>query len=114
MLDLSYSMQGRKLELARQTALVFCEALDRLGIATSVIGFTTADTTNRRTQELSADSGISVKELTTRFRCAPLRHVVVKSFEEPWRTAVGRLPGLTATALTPLGESLLFAARGIA
>lgn len=109
LLDESQSMAGVKLLLAKNTAMVFCEALSRLNIPSSVIGFSTArDTLEKRAAE---QTGMAVDELRSAFRLAPLRHTVYKRFDESFAKVSGKMEGIAARSMTPLGESMLFAAR---
>ncbi|MDR2390531.1 MAG: hypothetical protein LBE84_02465, partial [Planctomycetota bacterium] len=81
LVDESGSMQRNgKRELAADTALVFCEALSRLGVKTSVVGFTTAniDLMNQAARQTCLQPG----ELACRYRLLPLRHTVYKRFDE--------------------------------
>jgi len=112
LVDMSSSMRGTKIELAAQTSLVFSESLDRLGIPSAVVGFSTraSDTV----KSISCQSGIPEAELAKQFRFLPLEHTIFKRFDEPWRKVSGRFTAMTPQNLTPLGESLLFAARIIA
>ena len=112
LIDLSSSMRGAKLDLAMKTATVFCEALERLAIPSSVIGFSTAesDLLKRVAEQLN----VKESELVKQYRFVPLRHTILKRFEEPWRKISGRFTTVHSQNLTPLGESLLFAARDIA
>jgi len=113
LLDLSSSMSGRQIELCRQIALVFAETLNVIGFPTEIIGFSTLDQDLR--SEAARDTGLDMDEVAKRFtRLVPLYHAVFKAFEEPWRRAAGRLSEVRCKALTPLGESLLFAGRRLA
>lgn len=111
LVDLSHSMRGQKIQLASQTALIFCEALDKLGIPSSVIGFSTQN--SNLSQRVAEATGVSEADLVRQYRFVPLVHTIFKRFEEPWRKVSGRFAAMTQQHLTPLGESLLFAARGI-
>ncbi|MFW6118824.1 MAG: cobaltochelatase CobT-related protein [Planctomycetota bacterium] len=113
LLDLSSSMAGQQLDLCRQLALVFSESLSRLAFPTEIIGFSTLD--DDRREEIAGELGIELDEVSQRYtRVVPLYHAVFKRFDEPWRTAASRMGHLHARALTPLGESLLFAGRRLA
>ncbi|HUW35485.1 MAG TPA: hypothetical protein VM223_28075 [Planctomycetota bacterium] len=112
LIDLSSSMRGAKLELAMKTAIVFCEALERLAIPSSVIGFSTAE--SDLLKRVAEQSGTKESDLVRQYRFVPLRHTILKRFEEPWRKVSGRFTTIHSQNLTPLGESLLFAARDIA
>lgn len=112
LMDESNSMGGPKMRLAERTAMVFCEALARLDIPTCVIGFSTM----KYTLELRAQrqTGMTVDELRSRFRLSPLNHTVYKRFDEPFAKISGRMEEMAPQSLTPLGESMLLAARQLA
>jgi len=112
LIDLSSSMRGQKLDLAMKTAIVFCEALERLVIPSSVIGFSTGE--SDLLKRVAEQMGVKESELVRQYRFVPLRHTVFKRFGEPWRKISGRFVTVHSQNLTPLGESLLFAAKGIA
>jgi len=110
LLDLSSSMSGAQIELCRQLALIFAELLHIVGFPTEIIGFSTVDRDLR--SEVAQETGEDQEELARRFtRMVPLYHAIFKAFEEPWRGAAPRMGQATCKALTPLGESLLFAGR---
>ena len=109
LIDLSSSMRGQKLDLATKTAIVFCEALERLSIPSSVVGFSTAD--SDLLKRVAEQTGVKENELVRQYRFVPLRHTILKRFDEPWRKISGRFTNIHSQNLTPLGESLLFAAR---
>jgi len=113
LLDLSSSMSGDQIRLCRQLALLFAETLSVLSFPTEIIGFSTVDRDLR--SEVSQQTGEDMEKLARRFtRMVPLYHAVFKTFDEPWRRAAGRLRHVECKALTPLGESLLFAGRRLA
>lgn len=113
LLDLSASMNKPKLELCRQLGLIFAETLNILAFPTEIIGFSTLDTDMR--SHVAQTTGISEEELSKRYtRFVPLYLAIYKEFSEPWKKAAARLGGLRSKCLTPLGESLLFAARRLA
>jgi len=113
LVDQSSSMDGDRIKLAADTALVFCEALSRLNIPCCVIGFSTADASPCR-QGVMAKAGVDYAQITRSFRIAPLRHTYFKHFNESFRSVSGRFDGMRTTSMTPLGESILFAARELA
>jgi cobalamin biosynthesis protein CobT len=113
LVDESYSMgKMGKSKLAADTALVFCEALSRLGVKTSVVGFTTSGID--LTAQAKRQTGLDEKELGSRYRLQPLLHTMYKRFDEPFQAVSGRMESIKPSGLTPLGESMLFAARGLA
>ena len=110
LVDLSGSMDGAKLDIARNAALVLCEALARLNIPAAVWGFSTLHPGAYRYMASSA-TGISEDQLAKSYRFAPLIHSCYKQFDEPFRKIAGRFDSMRTHHYTPLGESLLFAAR---
>ncbi len=113
LVDESSSMHGKQIVLAMQTALVFCEALSRLNIATSVIGFSTA-TRDPNLDDALAQTGLLISEIRARYRTIPLRHTVYKRFGEAFHKVSDRMDNMRTRSLTPLGESMLFAAKTLA
>ncbi len=113
LVDESNSMSGRRIKLAAETALVFCEALSRLNIAANVIGFSTAQH-DPNLQNALIQTGLSKTEIKARYRTIPLRHTVYKRFGEQFHKVSGRMDSMRAQSLTPLGESMLFAAKVLA
>ena len=113
LLDLSSSMSGPAIDMCQKLAVLFGETLDMLGFPTEVIGFSTLDADVRA--EVARETGVSEEELAKRFsRFVPLYHSVFKAFEEPWRKVTARFGAMGTKSLTPLGESLLFAGKGLA
>lgn len=109
LVDESSSMGSAKLRLAEKTAMVFCEALARLNIVTSVIGFSTMKYTLEKIA--SKQMGMPAAEIRNRFRLHPLCHTIYKRFGESFAKVSARMEDMTAKSITPLGESMLFAAR---
>lgn len=113
LLDLSASMRGNQLTLCRKLALIFAETLSRLSFPTEIIGFSTTDQDLR--YEISKKTGISERDLAMQYsRIVPLYHGVYKTFGEPWKKGASRMGEIKTQALTPLGESLLFAGKRLA
>lgn len=113
LVDQSSSMSGEKIRLAGNTALVFCEALSRLDIPCNVVGFSTGEW-DYYTDETEAKTGMTFHQLRESYRIAPLRHTYFKHFHESFRSVSGRFDAMHALCVTPLGESILFAARELA
>ncbi len=113
LIDQSGSMAGQKIALARNTALVFCEALSRLDIPCCVVGFST-EYTDYYDQDTIAKTGLPFDQLISAYRIVPLRHIHFKHFHESFRAVSGRFDSMEASVATPLGESVLFAARELA
>jgi cobalamin biosynthesis protein CobT len=102
----------KKSKLAADAALVFCETLSRLNVKTSVIGFTTSSAD--LTAQAKRQTGLAEDELGCRYRLQPLRHTMYKRFDEPFPAVSGRMENTNPSGWTPLGESMLFAARELA
>ena len=113
LIDVSHSMSVRKLDLAKATALILCESLARLNIPVSVIAFST-EHQGKRIREAVQATGIPAEELEKQFRFAPLVFEIFKGFHESFRRISGRFDSLRTHLMTPLGESVLFAARELA
>lgn len=113
LVDQSSSMKGQRIELASQTAMVFCEALSRLNIPCAVLGFST-HRHHLITPEVIATYGKPISKLEDDYRIYPLRHTYYKHFHEQLRLVSGRFDHLHSHDWTPLGESILFAARELA
>jgi cobalamin biosynthesis protein CobT len=105
-------MAGR-IKLAADTALVFCEALSRLDIPCNVLGFSTRRWTCY-SRDTEARTGMTFGQLVNSYRIAPLRHTYFKHFHESFRAVSGRFDAMLPQDVTPLGESILFAARELA
>ncbi|MCO6438511.1 MAG: VWA domain-containing protein [Phycisphaerae bacterium] len=110
LLDASGSMTRNKMEVARDALRVLLEALADLKVATEAITFTTGRDFDlfRVAQETDQDP----TEMRMRYsRFANLEIGVVKQFNEPVKTGLRRLPTISGTGLTPLGEGMQIAAR---
>ena len=113
LIDVSHSMSGKKLDLARGTAMVLCEALARLNIPVAVWAFST-EHQGKLLREAAQASGIPATELEKSYRFAPVIHERFKDFDEPFKKISGRFDQLRTHLMTPLGESMLFAASELA
>jgi len=110
LLDLSGSMHEKKLILAQQTAAIFSMSLEKLQIATSITGFTTDDMPNDLYQ-IYNDLKANARDTINGMRFTPLHMTVFKNFNEKFDLA--RLASAQRSNLTPLGDSLMHAARKI-
>lgn len=113
LVDQSGSMNTTQIKLAGDTALVFCEALSRLDIPCSVVGFSTGDWTYYQ-HDTETKTGMAFSQLCDSYRIVPLRHIYFKRFHESFRSISGRFDSMQSLNATPLGESILFAARELA
>ncbi len=105
LIDFSNSMNDGKIQTAMALASVFSEALDGCGIPNEVLGFTTGGGWHDGNGQL-LDEGYT--------RVIPLRHVVVKGFNEKYRKVSKSFEGCPSVmAYTILGEAVLWAAKRI-
>lgn len=103
MVDMSGSMEGTRIIVARQVAIALCNCLDRTSIAYELLGFGTDEYAIGYTEKDEAYRG--------KFsRVSPLRHYIFKSFEEPLRDATGAIGTMAKHRMhhNVDGESLLF------
>jgi cobaltochelatase CobT len=111
-LDASGSMTSRKMDVARDSLRVLLEALSDLHIPTEAFTFTTGDSFTA--QDVLKETGEDLGEIHQRFcRLANLRIGLIKRYDEPVKTALRRLPRISGTGLTPLGEAMQIGARRI-
>jgi len=108
LLDLSGSMHEKKLSLALQTAAIFATSLEKLNISTSITGFTTNDIP-KELYGIYKDLKNNARDIIQGMRFAPLKLTVFKDFTEKFDLA--KLASASRSNLTPLGDSLLYAAR---
>lgn len=113
LIDQSGSMDGRKMQLATQCAALMGDTLSQLGMEFEVLGFTTTADLEMRGKILRriGQDFLSLEKVFARFD--PLQHSVFKAFHEPYRRCRGRLAGMKTGNLTPINESLLWAAQRI-
>ncbi len=110
LIDLSGSMSGPRIVLARQVAILFAETLHRLRTAHEVLGFTTHQA-NDVVKQIAEEMGVSKDELEQQYaRIAPCRYTVFKGFEEPFAAIKNRTAAMEASEYTPIDEAVLFAA----
>ena len=113
LVDLSGSMSGPRIELARQIALLFAETLNQLQMAHEVLGFTTLDF-NKKKSQLLQETGRTLPEIAQDYaRFVPCRFSLFKGFDEPYKVIKDRIGAMEASEYTPLGDALLFAAQRI-
>lgn len=97
--DESASMSGRKITTVQNLAIIWNEALGKLGIPTGMFGWTT-------------QASYSPVPNPSVYRRNKLRHTIYKEFDERWNDprVRRRLSNITIGGYTPTGEGLLFAA----
>ena len=103
MVDMSGSMDGSRIVMARQVAIALCNCLDRTTIAYELLGFSTDEHAIPWDEAKNAEAG--------RFsRISPIRHYIFKAFEEPLRDAKAAIGTMAAHNMhhNVDGESLLF------
>lgn len=77
LIDLSGSMQGTKIELAQEAAILFAETLHQVNVVSEVIGFTTKDP-HRWMRKLVKETQESVSDLSARYaRFIPLDDAIL-------------------------------------
>jgi cobaltochelatase CobT len=83
LIDCSGSMRGRPIRLAAIAADICARALERCGVASEVLGFTTADFGGGRSAADWREAGSPPLP----GRLGDLRHIVIKAADTPYRTA---------------------------
>jgi cobaltochelatase CobT len=108
LVDNSGSMRGLPIATAAVCAELLGRVLERCGIKTEILGFTTRSWRGGRAYQDWAAAGRGRNP----GRLAELRHVIYKSAEQPWRRASVRLAAMLADDLLKEnidGEALLWA-----
>ena len=108
LLDNSGSMRGRPITLAAISADILARTLERCGVKTEILGFTT------RTWKggASRDEWIKTGKMPLPGRLNDLRHIIYKAADEPWRHARRNLGLMLREGLLKEnidGEALLWA-----
>jgi cobaltochelatase CobT len=83
LLDNSGSMRGRPITVAATCADILARTLERCGVKTEILGFTTKAWKGGQAREKWLASG----KPTNPGRLNDLRHIVYKSADQPWRRA---------------------------
>jgi len=110
LLDASGSMTRKKMEVARDALRVLLEALADLKVATEALTFTTGRDFDLF--KVAQETGQDPTEMRSRYsRFANLETGLVKQFAEPVKSGLRRLPTISGTGLTPLGEGMQITAR---
>ncbi len=108
LLDNSGSMRGRPITLAAISADILARTLERCGVKTEILGFTTRAWKGG----LSRDAWVKSGKPVLPGRLNDLRHIVYKSADEPWRHARRNLGLMLREGLLKEnidGEALLWA-----
>ena len=83
LIDNSGSMRGRPISIAAISADILARTLERCGVKTEILGFTTRAWKGGQSRELWLDKGRPAQP----GRLNDLRHIVYKKADEPWRRA---------------------------
>ena len=81
LIDNSGSMHGRSIRVAAVCADILCSVLERCGVASEILGFTTVAWKGGRSRERWVAAGYPPNP----GRLNDLRHIVYKSADSPWR-----------------------------
>ncbi|MDD9999916.1 MAG: hypothetical protein OXQ89_19415 [Rhodospirillaceae bacterium] len=113
LLDASNSMRGKRIVLAALCADQLCFVLDRIGVTTEILGYTTRAWKGGRSRERWESAGSPGNP----GRLTDLRHIVFKSAATPYRRAHRALGLVLQRGLLKEnvdGEALLWAHRRLA
>ncbi|MGN6496117.1 MAG: cobaltochelatase subunit CobT [Tsuneonella sp.] len=108
LIDNSGSMRGRPISIAAISADILARTLERCGVKTEVLGFTTRAWKGGQSRELWLADGKPAQP----GRLNDLRHIVYKKADEPWRRARRNLGLMMREGLLKEnidGEALLWA-----
>ncbi len=108
LLDNSGSMRGRPITLAAMSADILARTLERCGVKTEILGFTTRAWKGGQSREEWVKAG----KPPLPGRLNDLRHVIYKAADEPWRRARRNLGLMLREGLLKEnidGEALLWA-----
>ncbi len=108
LLDNSGSMRGRPITLAAISADILARTLERCGVKTEILGFTTRAWKGG----LSRDEWVKSGKVPLPGRLNDLRHIIYKAADEPWRHARKNLGLMLREGLLKEnidGEALLWA-----
>ncbi len=108
LIDNSGSMRGRPITLAAMSADILARTLERCGVKTEILGFTTRAWKGGMSRDMWLKSG----KPSLPGRLNDLRHIVYKAADEPWRHARKNLGLMLREGLLKEnidGEALLWA-----
>lgn len=108
LIDNSGSMRGRPITLAAMSADILARTLERCGVKTEILGFTTRAWKGG----LSRDEWVKTGKYPLPGRLNDLRHIIYKAADEPWRHARRNLGLMLREGLLKEnidGEALLWA-----
>ena len=81
LIDNSGSMRGRPITIAAMCGDILARTLERCGVKTEILGFTTKAWKGGKSRELWLEEG----KLPAPGRLNDLRHIIYKTADEPWR-----------------------------
>ena len=81
LIDNSGSMRGRPITIAAMCGDILARTLERCGVKTEVLGFTTKAWKGGRSREVWLEEG----KIPAPGRLNDLRHIIYKTADEPWR-----------------------------
>ena len=108
LIDNSGSMRGRPITLAAMSADILARTLERCGVKTEILGFTTRTWKGGMSRDMWLKSG----KPSLPGRLNDLRHIIYKGADEPWRHARRNLGLMLREGLLKEnidGEALLWA-----
>ncbi len=108
LIDNSGSMRGRPISIAAISAEIMARTLERCGVKTEILGFTTRAWKGGQSRESWLEAG----RPPTPGRLNDLRHIIYKKADEPWRRAKRNLGLMMREGLLKEnidGEALLWA-----
>lgn len=108
LIDNSGSMRGRPISIAAISADVLARTLERCGVKTEILGFTTRAWKGGQSREAWLNDG----KLPNPGRLNDLRHIIYKQADQPWRRARRNLGLMMREGLLKEnidGEALLWA-----
>jgi len=108
LIDNSGSMRGRPISIAAISADILARTLERVGVKTEVLGFTTRAWKGGQSREKWLGEG----RIAQPGRLNDLRHIIYKQADEPWRRAKKSLGLMMREGLLKEnidGEALLWA-----
>jgi len=108
LIDNSGSMRGRPISIAAISADIMARTLERCGVKTEILGFTTRAWKGGQTRE----DWLAANRPSNPGRLNDLRHIVYKKADEPWRHAKKNLGLMMREGLLKEnidGEALLWA-----
>ena len=81
LIDNSGSMRGRPITIAAMCGDILARTLERCGVKTEILGFTTKAWKGGRSREVWLEEG----KIPAPGRLNDLRHIIYKTADEPWR-----------------------------